>query len=345
MRSRMVPMLAGAALLTQAGPAWSYDISDRFSISTLVEVEAFDSNDAEGDFSGSDHSDVELSTVEVALDARPTDRLTGHLLFLFEEPEGDEVVVDEATVSLALSDMLGITAGREYVPFGRFDSFMVSDPQTLELGETRETALQLDFVSGALSGAVYGYSGDTRDAADGDSIGSFGASVDYGMESGATLWAVGASVTSNLGESDALQYLDAGGTPGALRDEVAGLGLHAAASVGRVAVIAEHLRALDEFAAGDLGGAVAGPREPSASNLEVGLELDGGWTLAAAYQRTDEAHFAGLPESVLAATVGYQVSEHVGLALEVNHKEDYDIADGGSGDDSRTILGQLAVEF
>jgi len=345
MTSRITPALATAALFAHSGAAVAYDISDTFSINTLVEVEAFDTDDAEGDFSDVDGQDIELATVELGVEARPTDRLSGHVLLLYEEGEGDEIVLDEGTVSLALTDTFGLTAGKEYVPFGSFQTLMVNDPQTLELGETNETVVQLDFGVGAWSGAVYGYSGDTTDAGDGDSFEGLGAGIDYAADMNAASWHFGASVISNLGDSDALQDLEAGGEPGSLSDSVPGLGLYVNGSMGSLLLIAEHVRALDDFVGGDLGGAVAAASQPSATNLEVGYELGGGWTIAGSYQQTDEAQFAGLPESVLAATVAYQINDYAGVAVELNSKDDYDASDGGTGEESRAVLAQLAVEF
>lgn len=339
MRKRTTTLLAAAALLS-SGAAWGYDISDRFQINTLIEVEAFDTDDAEGDFSGVDGQDIELATVEVGLEAQPTDRLSGHVLFLYEEGEGDEPVLDEGTVSFAFTDSLGLTAGKEYVPFGRFETLVVTDPLTLELGETNETVLQLDFGGGNWAGAVYGYSGDSTDAS-GDAREGIGIGMDFEQES----WIVGGSLTSNLGDSDLLQEVDGGGGAGVLNDDVPGLGLHAMGTFGAVTFIAEHVRALDDFVAGDFGGAVAADSQPTATNLEAGFELGGGWAIAGAYRMTDEAQLAGLPETMIAAAISYQITEQLGVALEVNSKEDYDLTDGGTGDDSRTVLGQLAVEF
>ena len=330
--------------LMPAATTWGYEVSDQFEINALIEVEAFDTDDAEGDFSGEDASDIEVATVEVALEARPTDRLSGHVLLLYEEAEGDEVVVDEATVSLALTEGLGLTAGKEYVPFGKFETLVVTDPLTLELGETNETVLQLDFGTGGWSGAVYGFSGDTTDAG-GDSIEGIGAGFDYVNETESSSWAFGAGIISNLADSDSLQELEAGGEPGALDDGVPGLGVHLLATFGQWTFIAEHLRALDDFAAGDLGGAVDAGSQPSATNLEAGVDLGGGWSLGAAFRRTDEARFAGLPETMIAGAVGFQITDEVGVAVEVNKREDYSTGKGGTGEDSTTILAQLAAEF
>jgi len=345
MNTRTLPVVAGAALLAHAAGASAYEISDQFEINTLIEVEAFDTDDAEGDFSSADGSDIELATVEVGIEARPTDRLSAHVLFLYEEGEGDEPVLDEGTVSLALTGSLGLTAGKEYVPFGSFETVVVTDPLTLELAETNETVAQLDFGSGALSGAVYGYSGDTVDPADGDARKGFGGALDYALETESGGWVFGGSVISNLGDSDLLQELEGGGVTGAVADDVPGVGLYTVGSVGALTFIAEHVLATDDFVAGDLGGTVATPRQPSATNLEAGFDIGGGWAIGAAWRQTDEAQFAGLPKTMFAAAVGYRITDHVGIAVEFNRKEDYAAADGGSGDDSRTILAQLAAEF
>lgn len=345
MKNIMTRPLLGAVLVLHGGPAWSYQISDRLEINTLIEVEAFDTNDADGDFSAVDNSDIELATVEVGIDARPTDRLSGHVLFLYEEGEGDNVVLDEGTISLALTDALGLTAGKEYVPFGRFDTVVVTDPLTLELAETNETVAQLAFASGALSGAVYGYSGDTGDPGDGDAREGFGAALNYALDTASGSWAFGGSLISNLGDSDLLQELEGSGAAGALADEVPGLGVHVSGTIGGLTLIGEHVRASDDFVTGDLGGTVTLPSQPSATNLEVGYDIGGGWAIGTAWRRTDEAQFAGLPETMIAAAVSCQISDHVGIAVEFNRKTDYGVADGGTGEDSRTVLAQLAAEF
>ena len=48
-----------------AATTWGYEISDQFEINALIEVEAFDTDDAEGDFSGEDASDIEVATVAI----------------------------------------------------------------------------------------------------------------------------------------------------------------------------------------------------------------------------------------------------------------------------------------
>jgi hypothetical protein len=47
------------------------------------------------------------------------------------------------------------------VPFGTFETHLVSDPLTLEIGETNETAVVAGFARGGFGGAVYVFNGDS----------------------------------------------------------------------------------------------------------------------------------------------------------------------------------------
>jgi len=71
---------------------------------------------------------------------------------------------------------LYITAGQIYVPFGAYETNMVSEPLTLELGETRETSLQVGFVKGDFAGSVYAFNGDNEKNGD-SKIKSWGANL------------------------------------------------------------------------------------------------------------------------------------------------------------------------
>ena len=95
-----------------------------------------------------------------------------------------------------------LSAGRMYVPFGSYESNMVSDPLTLDLGETSETAIMVGMESGNISGSLYTFSGDTDEtsATDNDAL-SFGGNITYRTD---TLW-MGASYISNIADSDGIQ--------------------------------------------------------------------------------------------------------------------------------------------
>jgi len=311
-------------------------------IGGLVEVEAL----AAEDYAGAKTSDVTLATVELALDSEINERLSAHIAFLYEE-DATDFGLDEGTVTLGLNDSLAFTAGKMYVPFGRFDSFMVSDPQTLAMGETVETVLMLEGAGSGLYGSVYLFSGDSDRAstvANGDDNEfSGGFSLGYAQDG---VFDVGVSYISNIADSDTLQELAVGGTNvGEVDTRVAGASAYLSATLGPVTLLGEHVGALKHFTNGDLDGSVTNEERPSASNIELGIELGGGVTLAAGYQKTREALFIGLPETVTAATVAYEVMEGATLAAEYARQKDYAVNDGGSGEEATTVTVQLAVEF
>lgn len=63
----------------------------------------------------------------------------GRTLVLFAEDGGDPAV-DEATIDY-ITGRWSARAGRQLLPFGRFNSHFATDPLTMEPGETKEMAI------------------------------------------------------------------------------------------------------------------------------------------------------------------------------------------------------------
>lgn len=311
-------------------------------ISGAVEVEAASSED----YAGAKSSDIVLATVELGVDAALNDRVSAHIAFLYEEDDTD-FGIDEGTITLGLSDRVAMTAGKMYVPFGRYDSFMVSDPQTLEMGETVETVLMLSMENNGFYGSAYLFNGDSEEAAtvadgDDDEISS-GLNLGYAMDERLD---ISVSYISNIADSESLQALETtGANVGVVDSKVAGGSVSLMASYQGATLLAEHVMALDSFTNGDLDGTVADEEQPSATNIELGFDMGNSLMLAAAYQMTDEALFIGLPEKTVSAAVSYEVLPGASLAAEYATMEDYAVSDGGSGETATAITMKLAVEF
>lgn len=331
-----------AALATLALSSQTDAAMPSLEFSGAVEVEASSSED----YAGASSNDIAVATVAMGVDAVLNERVSSHLAFLYEEDDTD-FGVDEATITLGLSDAAAVIAGKMYVPFGRYDSLMVSDPQTLEMGETVETVLMLSMEQQGLYGSVYLFSGDSDEAAtvaagDDDAISS-GLNLGYAV---AERFDIGMGYISNIADSDTLQSLeDSGSNIGEVESHVAGASAHFSASFGSVTVLGEHVTALSSFENGDLDSTVNNEEQPSASNLEVGFDLANGVNLAAAYQMTDEALFIGLPEKLVSAAISYEIMSGGSLAAEYATMEDYDTDDGGSGETANAVTLQLAVAF
>ena len=318
-------------------------INERVTLSGVVEVEAASAED----FEGSDESDITLATVELGLDAEITEMVNAHLLLLWEEDDTESVVVDEGTVTFGNLEKfpLYLTAGKMYVPFGAFESNMISDPLTLELGETRESAAQIGFEASGFYGSFYAFNSDINETGDDDKIKSFGANVGYGLENDSMFLDLGVGWINNLASSDSLtDYLGSGAE---IQDYPAGFTAHLTFGYGPFMLIGEYLGALDAFQEDEIGFNDNGA-EPNAWNIEAALtwEIMGKeTTFAVGYQETEESSELGLPEERMVASVGVGIFDNTSLALEYLSDEDYSSNDGGTGNDADAATLQLAVEF
>jgi len=280
-----------------------------------VEVEAF---------SGEDESDITVATVELGTEARLNEQLSGAVVLLYEKDDTD-LEVDLATVTLALNDRLSVTAGQDYMPFGVFNTYLVSDPLTLELAETRATALKADFVTGPLVTSLYTFNGPNADT----EIDNWGATLGFEGER----LAVSLGYIANLGDSDTL-------AAETISDEVPGVSVSASLLLGDFTFIGEYVAAQDEFQAGDGNAdyAFTTAAEPSAAQLEVAYTR-GPTSFAASLQETEDAAVIGLPEKRWALGISHQVYANARLALEWAADEDY------AGEETDAITAQLAVEL
>ena len=311
-------------------------INDHVSFSGLIEVEG----SASEDFEGINESKFELATVELGFDARANDWASGHVLVLYEEGGDGKVLIDEGYITLGNTEQfpLYLTAGRLYVPFGKFETNMISDPLTLEIAETRETALQVGFAARGIHGSVFAFNGDTNEGGGDSRIEQFGANLGYLLEQEKFSLDIGVSYMNSMGDSDGLSemleeenLLDA--------DYVDGLGVYAIATIGPVSLIGEYITALDDFDGSD--------SQPMAFNFETGYSfvLAGKESsFGVAYQGTDD--LAGmLPESRILTTLSMTIFPATTFSIEYAHDEDYDENEGGTGESTDTVTGQLAYEF
>jgi hypothetical protein len=132
----------------------------KLDIHGLIEVEA----SAGADETDTGSSDIVLATVELRFEAEINKRIHAHIKTLHEDDATEEFIVDEGIIDIDLADGLKLNAGRMYVPFGNFTTYMISDPLTLEIGETREAALQLVMEEEGLYASVYAFNGDADEA-------------------------------------------------------------------------------------------------------------------------------------------------------------------------------------
>ena len=243
------------------------------------------------------------------------------------------------------------------MPFGTFESQMVSDPLTLEIGETREAALQLGFEALGIYTSAYAFNGETR-SGNNDKIEHFGANLGMDKELELLRFDIGLSYLNNIAESDSIQDYLAGATgTQKIKDNISAWGGHVILHMGPFTGIGEYISAVDDFAAAELPFNGSGAK-PEAWNLELGYNFEL-WgkegTFALGYQRTDQALSLGLPEERFLSTLSVGIFDKTTLSIEWTHDEDYGSGDTGvdaegnpvAGTDhgAHTLTAQLAVEF
>lgn len=333
-------VLAGI-LIFFCDSAYSEDqLKPTLAIGALIEVEI-----SSGDnFDKTDSSDVVLATVEIAIDSQINDLVSGHILLLHEEDD-TSLEVDEGTIKLRKKDSpFSLTAGQMHVPFGLFETAMISDPLTLELGEARESAIVISFTENFYATA-YVYNGDSKKATRDDTLDQSGAVIGYKYESDRFSIDVGYCVISSIADSENItKAIEEEGltTPDALTEMVDGSAAYAVMKSGPVKLIAEVVKANGKFNAADF--TVGAKGEMKATNYEAVLELTYGIVLAAAIQTTE--NLTGyLPEKRGMVSAKYEIAKNTILALEYLRDKDYALSDGGTGKSANAFTMQLAVRW
>ena len=331
--------------------------TENVTLSGTVEVTAeFAKNYAEVETSG-----IALATAELGVDADLTEWAGGHILFSWDEG----VDVDEGYITIGGNDAYPVylKAGMLYVPFGVYETNMISDPLTLEIGETRETAIQLGFNAKGFYGSLYVFNGDVQEDTDSqdDKMETFGADIGYARGKDRFSIDAGIGYISNIMDSDGLgealvqsqdAYLD-NNPNGAynLKEFVPGIGAHVILNIGPVALMGEYIAAVDdpEFNADDGSGTVSrviakAPRAFQAECAYTFAVKEKEVTLAGTYQATD--NLAGvLPESRYGISAGVGLADNLNLKGEFMYDQDYDGADGGTGESGNAGAVQLALAF
>lgn len=287
-------------------------------------------------------SDLTLATVEFGMDARINPYVLTHVLLLYEQAPDAEIEVDEAFVQLGGDDALPFYAvfGRQYVPFGYFGSHFISDPLTLELGETQETAGVFGYANDWVDIFFGIFNGDiNKTGEDNDHLENFVSGIMVTFPENALATAVlGASYISNIADSDALsdEIVTADQT---VADNVPGYSVFASLAFSdRVFVEAEFLGAVDEFEAGELSFDSGKAFQPGALNVEFAVMVTDSVELGLRYGASNDAGDF-LPESLFGGVVNYAIFENTSVALEI-------LTGKFENDDTITICtGQLAVEF
>jgi hypothetical protein len=273
------------------------------------------------------------------MDAGISDHVDGHVLFKYEE---DDLFVDEGFITLSGKERFPIflTAGRQYLPFGNYDSHFVTDPLTLVLGETNDGAVVVgsSFAGDTVEVSAGLFNGAVDETGEDDMVDSVVAAVSFQPFESVM---VGASYTSNLISSDGFSEAIVTGT-GTVTDMVGGWSAFITTSfLERFTFIAEYAAAMDHFKAGEIYDAAdAKERKPAAWNLELGVSVLENLETAIRYGGSDDGGADFLPETQYGAVANWGIFDSTNLALEYLRAE---FDDDAVETDTFTV--QLAIEF
>jgi hypothetical protein len=318
---------------------------NKLKIGGEIEIEATNTKSFTAD---TNTSDLSLAKATLYFKAQPHKMVTTYIAGVFEEENGDEIDLDEAWVNVGKTDDMPayLKAGKFVVPFGAFETNMVSDPLGLSLAETTEFPAQFGYSVGEISGSVYGFNGSTQENGEGDHIDKFGANLAYSTSiSGASL-DLGLSYINAIGESDTIEAALASATSMS-GDNPGGFGVNAMLKSGPFTGIFEYITATDDFDSGDVAFNATNA-QPAAYQFEIGYTtevLEKELVLAATYQFTEESQALGLAEEQYGVAASYSFLPGVSIGLEYMHQEDYSSSDGGTGLDGHNATLKLTGEW
>ena len=263
---------------------------------------------------------------ELAIGAALDDQFSGEIVV----KEDDGIVLDGATVTYGPGGGLSATGGLQGLPFGVYDTNLISDPLTKKLGETGDVALVLGGEADQFTWSLFAFDGDNAPESE-DNIAGFGAGLGFAVEGEASEFGLDVSLINHFGDSDTL------GDVASYTDQVPGVAASARGRVGPASLLIETVAALDTLEAEEFGA------QPSAWMVEAAYDFALGSrdaTAAVSLQGTREAAATELPETRMLLGISVGISENVGLGVEWAQSEGY----GGGGSDN-AITVQLAAEF
>ncbi len=302
------------------------NLSEKLSFNALIEMEA----GIVDTFEDSTVSDINVATVEIGIGAEINENVSAELVFLYEE---DETPFDVDVAVLNFDELLGpvdLVLGKQYLPFGQFETALINDTLVLELAEANKTAAVFEFANDSgLTANAFIFDGDSDRE---QNVENYGFGVGYGQDS----FSAGVQFISSIAESDAISDL------GLIQEGGEAVNIYGQLDLDAVVLIGEYLTTFSDMEV--VGGSV----EPEALQLEADFPatINGReYVFGVAYQMTDDAALIELPEQRLSFGGSTKLDDNLSLAVEFFHDEDYDRNDGGTGDSGQGLVAQIAAEF
>lgn len=271
--------------------------------------------------------DFSLATVELSVAQQFNQSIEANLLLLYEE-EDSPFGVDQATIGITPFTSLPITVvvGKTVIPFGKFDSQLISDPLTLEMAETNRNSLHIEIGTDQLRTTLFAFNHNQNDS---DLLvatnQSFGASAEINKEA----FGVSMSYLHDLSATDILATNT--------KDIIPAIATGTYYRYGNTRFSAEYISALrrvegDTFDSADF--------RPGAYQLELAIELEK-ILLTAGLQGTSQSAALGMPRQRMLIGSNMNLRNDIDVAIQLANEKSYARPNGNQ----LTLLTQLAVAF
>ncbi|MBT4762330.1 MAG: LbtU family siderophore porin [Bdellovibrionaceae bacterium] len=322
-----------AALIFSA----SVNAESKVTVEGLVEVELSTTSGDTYDKDAGAKSDIALATAQLGIKAQVNPTLTGTMVLLFEDKGADASTdtnmqwVEEAYLTRKMLDgALEMNLGRKIVPFGTYNTVMVSDPLTLEFGETTENVIQAAYhlKDAGLSFGLYLFNGDkNKTETDGaDTVSGNGLFLSHAFKGDSFTVNTNVGMLSNFAETNRSVF-----TVGT-ENEVAATAISVDATFGNTSVGFEHMMAgqMENISTFTANAGAAVDATPTATSIEVSHKMDK-FTFGVAQQMTAEALALSLPSSKTLLAVGFNKDEGCNITFEYYTATLYATGDATTG--------------
>lgn len=290
------------------------------SYSGYIRVDGTYKNEESANGTSTSTSDIKSSKVQLTFDAEMSEQVLGSVTFEWAGSDEDRVEVDEAIIVIKPKDTgFEFSLGKQVLPFGAYNSSFMTDPQSLELGETKEHSAHVAYTTGiaTITGAIY--NGDVDETGDDDDhIDGLAARLDLNFNDNLS---AGASLISNIAESDTLESSDGvDADTNTIQDSVAGFSANVSYTFNKLQFDAEYVTALDEFQAGELAFDDGSSYQPQVFTFETAFDLGGDSFVAGRIEAGEDGGDV-IPENTFGIIYQTPLLDYLTFAAEYQREE------------------------
>jgi hypothetical protein len=294
---------------------------------------------------------MEIATLELAAEISLSDFIKGNILIEKEDAPNNKFDMTEAFLSYGNSNdnIISFKIGKLTIPFGKFETSLLSDSLGSSIGETAEDAAMVLGQWQKFYLSTYIFKGATKETGRDDRIRQTGAELGYLHESDEYALHLAVGYLSNFADTDLIATKVTDTT--LETEDVSGQSFSLIARYQPFTFIAEYITASERFNSLDLAYNTQGAK-PQAMQWEASYTA--GWkyetTFSLGYQTTDEAVGLELPETRTLVGTNTIINEHSSIGFEFHRDQDYKTTECngstcGTGKKARSYVANFALTF